>query len=71
MQAPIVKPDNLQYIVDGIYKELTELKIRINESKSQTIIPPSFTVVKQANDSYQIQFTHPDGKVVVTGTIGG
>jgi len=71
MQAPIVKPDNFQYIVDGIYKELTELKIKLNEVKSPTITQPAFTVVKQGNDSYQIQFTHPDGKVVVTGTIGG
>ena len=71
MQAPIVKPDNLQYIVDGIYKELTELKIKLNEVKAPTVPSPAFKIVKLRSNSYQVQFTHPDGNVTISASLGG
>ena len=70
MQAPIVKPDNMQYIVDGIYKELTELKIKLNEIKAPTVPSPAFVITKSENDSHTLEFTHPDGKIVVSGSLG-
>jgi hypothetical protein len=64
MQAPIAKTDNLQYIVDSIYKELTELKTEIKNISSNITSNKTFEVVKYGNNDYRIVVASVDGKVI-------
>jgi len=64
MQAPIVKDNNLQYIVDIIFKELTALKTETTKISKDAITVKTFDVVKYADNDYRIEVQSPEGIAV-------
>lgn len=68
MQAPIVKDNNLQYIVDIIFKELTALKTETTKISKDAITVKTFDVVKYADNDYRIEVQSPEG-IAVSSTL--
>lgn len=68
MQAPIVKDNNLQYIVDIIFKELTTLNENTKKISNDNISVRTFNVVKYADNDYRIEVQSPEG-IAVSSTL--
>lgn len=64
MQAPIVKDNILQYIIDDIYKELNSLSQQVKRINSGTNFVKGFTVVKTGNNDFRIEVESSEGIVV-------
>ena len=64
MQPPIVKDDNLQYIVNDVYKHLNELKTEMKKTSESSARVQGFNVVKYANGDFRIEVTTPEGIAV-------